>query len=177
MLWFVRVSPACSHRLSASTPCMYGCISGNEAISAHAGVKEKKATEEKQKLVDTCVAHSFLHLYLLIRKNKSNRFVNASIQGDTGREINRSFTLKISSCTAATSLWRNAIIGWSEWGREEWRRKQGGEKIWKGRVIKAEWRDEDCSEKSGLCEFQQGFPFKAKKTHTRLHIQSGDYES
>lgn len=49
---------------------MDGCISGNEANSAHAGVKEK-ATEEKQKLVDTCVAHSFLHLYLLIRKIKA----------------------------------------------------------------------------------------------------------
>lgn len=49
---------------------MDGCISGNEAIRAHAGVKEK-ATEEKQKLVDTCVAHSFLHLYLLIGKIKA----------------------------------------------------------------------------------------------------------
>ena len=34
-------------------------------------LKKKKATEEKQKWVDTCVAHSFLHLYLLIGKIKA----------------------------------------------------------------------------------------------------------
>lgn len=49
---------------------MDGCISGNEANLTHADVKGggKKATEEEQNLLGTCVAHSFLHLYLLIGK-------------------------------------------------------------------------------------------------------------
>lgn len=34
-------------------------------------VLKKKPLKRKKKLVDTCVAHSFLHLYLLIGKIKA----------------------------------------------------------------------------------------------------------
>lgn len=34
-------------------------------------VLKKKPLKRNIKLVDTCVAHSFLHLYLLIRKIKA----------------------------------------------------------------------------------------------------------
>ena len=64
-------------QIKAPANSMDGLLVGmNEAIRPMQSVKEKKkATEEKQKLVDTCVAHSFLHLYLLIGKNKSNRLL------------------------------------------------------------------------------------------------------
>lgn len=55
--------------LSAPGTPRMDVISGNEAIQPMQVLKKKKkATEDKQKLVDTCVAHSFLHLYLLIGK-------------------------------------------------------------------------------------------------------------
>lgn len=47
-----------------------GSISMNKATGPMQVLKEK-ATKEKQKLVDTCVSHSLLHLYLLIRKIKA----------------------------------------------------------------------------------------------------------
>lgn len=49
---------------------MDGCISGNEA-NRPMQVLKKKPLKRKKKLVDTCVAHSFLHLYLLIGKIKA----------------------------------------------------------------------------------------------------------
>lgn len=50
----------------------------------HIKNETSKPLKRKIKLADTCVAHSFLHLYLLIRKNKSNRLLMLLIQGDTG---------------------------------------------------------------------------------------------
>ena len=67
--WLACPLPACSHRLSASTPWMDVLVGMRQVRPMQ--VLKKKATEEKQKLVDTCVAHSFLHLYLLIGKIKA----------------------------------------------------------------------------------------------------------
>lgn len=52
---------------------MDGWISGNEAIQPMQVLnrRKKKPLKREKKLVDTCVAHSFLHLYLLIGKIKA----------------------------------------------------------------------------------------------------------
>lgn len=52
-----------------------GCISGDEAVQPMQVLKtkplKKETKKKKKKLVNTCVAHSFLHLYLLIGKIKA----------------------------------------------------------------------------------------------------------
>lgn len=51
-----------------------GCVSGDEAVQPMQMLQKKplkKETKKKKKLVNTCVAHSFLDLYLLIGKIKA----------------------------------------------------------------------------------------------------------
>lgn len=65
------------HAATDQVPALHGwvLVGMRRFKPMHVLKEKKKATEEKQKLVDTCVAHSFLHLYLLIGKNKSNRLL------------------------------------------------------------------------------------------------------
>lgn len=59
-------------------------LKGKKIVKNKIENETSKPLKRKIKLADTCVAHSFLHLYLLIRKNKSNRLLMLLIQGDTG---------------------------------------------------------------------------------------------